>query len=139
MTYAGFKSLLYAGLAADDPRVRAAFDWIRNHWTFAENPGVGLQGYFYYLHALSRALLAARQDVVTDASGVTHSWRDELIAAIVSRQRPDGSWVNDSARWEESNPDLCTIYCLLALEEAIKPVRPASPVNPSAPVPQPKQ
>ena len=139
MTYAGFKSLLYAGLAADDPRVRAAFDWIRNHWTFAENPGVGLQGYFYYLHALSRALLAARQDVVTDASGVTHSWRDELIAAIVSRQRPDGSWVNDSARWEESNPDLCTIYCLLALEEAIKPVRPASPLNPPAPVPQPKQ
>ncbi|MDA0213916.1 MAG: terpene cyclase/mutase family protein [Planctomycetota bacterium] len=127
MTYSGFKSLLYAGLSSDDPRVRAAYDWIRKHWTFAENPGVGQQGYFYYVHALSRALLAARQDVVTDATGVDHQWRDELIAALIAKQKPDGSWVNESSRWEESNADLCTIYCLLALEEAIKPARPSTP------------
>lgn len=129
MTYAGFKSLLYAGLSSDDPRVRAAFDWIRNHWTFAENPGLGQQGYFYYLHALSRALLAAQQDVVRDVSGIDHPWRDELVAALVARQRADGSWVNTSARWEENDADLCTIYCVLALEEAIKPARPSIPAT----------
>lgn len=126
MTYAGFKSLLYAGLSVNDPRVKAAFDWIRNHWTFEENPGLGQQGYFYYLHAVSRALLAARQDVITDAAGKAHSWRDELVAALVARQRPDGSWVNDTSRWEESDSDLCTVYSVLALEEAIKPVKPAA-------------
>ncbi len=136
MTYAGFKSLLYAGLSSDDPRVRAAYDWIRKHWTFAENPGVGQQGYFYYLHALSRALLAARQDVVVDVAGVEHPWRDELISALVAKQKPDGSWVNESTRWEESDPDLCTIYSLLALEEAIKPARPSTPVKPATPLKQ---
>lgn len=136
MTYAGFKSLLYAGLTSSDPRVRAAYDWVRNHWTFAENPGVGQQGYFYYLHALSRALLAARQDVVQDSTGVDHPWRDELVAALVARQRADGSWVNPTARWEESDADLCTVYCILALEEAIKPARPSTSVIP-APTPPP--
>ena len=61
MTYAGFKSLLYAGLTNEDPRVRAAFEWIRTHWTFAENPGLGQQGWFYYLHAMARALTTAQQ------------------------------------------------------------------------------
>ncbi|MCP4798305.1 MAG: hypothetical protein GY885_19290, partial [Phycisphaeraceae bacterium] len=58
MTYAGFKSLLFAGLGPEDPRVAAALGWIRDHWTLAENPGVGQQGVFYYLHAMARALRA---------------------------------------------------------------------------------
>ncbi|MSR28679.1 MAG: hypothetical protein EXS03_03775 [Phycisphaerales bacterium] len=121
MTYAGFKSLLFAGLTRDDPRVRAAMGWIRTHWTFAENPGLGQQGYYYYLHAMARALSAAQQTEFIDVSGTAHSWREELVDALSSRQRSDGSWVNASARWEESNSDLCTIYAVLALEEAIKP------------------
>ena len=121
MTYAGFKSLLYAGLSRDDPRVRAALGWIRNHWTLSENPGLGQQGYYYYLHAMARALRAAGVTTVIDSAGVAHNWRDELIGVLVSRQRPDGSWVNATDRWEESDPDLCTIYSLLAIEEALKP------------------
>lgn len=122
MTYAGFKSLLYAGLTLDDPRVRAAMNWIEQHWTLAENPGLGQQGYFYYMHAMSRALVAANQAKITDSSGASHNWRDELVAALVSRQKPDGSWMNETARWEESESDLCTVYCVLALEEALKPL-----------------
>ncbi|MSR44658.1 MAG: hypothetical protein EXS15_04775 [Phycisphaerales bacterium] len=121
MTYAGFKSLLYAGLTKDDPRVQAAFVWIRRHWTFAENPGLGQQGYYYFVHAMARALLASGQDQIMDNHDVIHSWRDELVAAIVARQRPDGSWINTASRWEEGDADLCTTYCVLALEEAIKP------------------
>jgi squalene-hopene/tetraprenyl-beta-curcumene cyclase len=121
MTYAGFKSLLYAGLASDDPRVRAAFDWIRRHWTFEENPGLGAQGHYYYLHAMSRALLAAQQPTVATIDGVERNWREELAAALVGRQRSDGSWINSADRWEESNPELVTVYATLALEEALKP------------------
>ena len=122
MTYAGLKSLLYAGLSRDDPRVKAALEWIRMHWTFEQNPGLGKQGWLYYLHAQSRALNATRLAHVTDSSGTAHNWRDELIDTLVHAQRPDGSWRNDVTRWEESRPELATAYALLALEEAIKPV-----------------
>jgi squalene-hopene/tetraprenyl-beta-curcumene cyclase len=121
MTYAGFKSMLYAGLSPDDVRVRAAFDWIRNNWTFDENPGVGQQGLYYYYHTLSRALNAAQQDEITDIRGAKHNWREELINAIASRQQGDGSWSNEADRWMEGDPALVTSYCVLALQEAIKP------------------
>lgn len=121
MTYAGFKSMLYAGLSPDDVRVRAAFDWLRNNWTFDENPGVGPQGLYYYYHTLARALFVAQQDEITDAKGVKHNWREELISAIASRQKEDGSWTNDADRWMEGDPALVTAYSVLALQEAIKP------------------
>lgn len=121
MTYAGFKSLLYAGLSKDDPRVKDALGWISTHYTFDENPGLGQQGYFYYLHAMSRALHASRMNSVTDAKGVARDWRSELIGSTIARQREDGSWKNAAERWEESNEELATIYAVLALEEAIKP------------------
>jgi squalene-hopene/tetraprenyl-beta-curcumene cyclase len=125
MTYAGFKSLLYAGLTSEDPRVRAAFDWIRRHWTFAENPGLGQQGWFYYLHAMSRALGATQQPTITTPDGTIHVWREELIDPLSSEQRPDGSWVNTEPRWMEDDPVLATIYATLALQEALKPARTA--------------
>jgi len=121
MTYAGFKSMLYAGLSPDDVRVRAAFDWIRRHWTFEKNPGLGQQGLYYYYHTLARALYVAQQHDITDVDGETHNWRAEMIDAIVSRQRDDGSWKNSADRWLEGEPELATIYSVLALEETIKP------------------
>ncbi len=122
MTYAGFKSLLFAGLDAEDPRVEAAMNWIRSHWTFQENPGLGQQGVYYYLHAMARALRASGLDSITTPDGVKHDWRQELIEAIASRQTAGGFWINDIERWEESRPSLATVYATLALEEALKPV-----------------
>lgn len=122
MTYAGFKSMIYAGLSADDVRVRAAFDWIRNNWTFDENPGLGQQGLYYYYHTMARALNVAQQHVIDDIDNTSHNWREELIDALVKRQREDGSWINEADRWLEGHPVMATAYALLSLEEAIKPV-----------------
>jgi squalene-hopene/tetraprenyl-beta-curcumene cyclase len=127
MTYAGFKSMIYAGLSPDDVRVRAAFDWIRRNWTFDENPGLGLQGLYYYYHTMSRALRAAQQDTIAGIDGKTHDWRQELIDAIASRQTADGCWVNTADRWLEGEPVMATIDALLALEEALKPGSAAAP------------
>ena len=44
MTYAGLKSMIYAGLSPDDPRVKAASTYIATHYTLDENPGLGEQG-----------------------------------------------------------------------------------------------
>ena len=123
MSYAGFKSLLYAGLSPEDVRVRAVFDWIRRHYTFRENPGLGQQGLFYYLHAAARALRVGQQVSITPVDGEARNWRDDLVEAVLERQRPDGTWRNDTGRWLESDPALATAYAVLALQEAIKPVR----------------
>ena len=128
MTYAGFKSLLYAGLDVEDPRVQAALDWLRRHWTLEENPGLGSQGYFYYLHVMSRALRAFGQDSITDNSGKIHDWRRELAERLLALQEPDGSWVNRSSdRWLEGESCLATAYAVLALEEVMASAVRASP------------
>lgn len=114
MTYAGMKSMLYAKLAADDPRVKAAQDWLSRHYTFDENPGMGAAGHYYYLHTAAKALAAAGQPTLT-AGGKTHDWRADLAASLLARQRADGSWKNDNGRWMESLPELSTAYAVLAL------------------------
>jgi len=62
ITYAGFKSFLYANLSRDDPRVEAAWDWVRHHYTLDRNPGmppeVDQQGLYYYYMTFGRALAA---------------------------------------------------------------------------------
>jgi squalene-hopene/tetraprenyl-beta-curcumene cyclase len=122
MTYAGFKSMLYAGLAKDDPRVKAALDWIGRYWTLDYNPNMpatqSRQGLFYYYHVFGRALQAWGQDVVTDAAGREHQWRRELVEKLAKLQRDDGSWVNEADRWMEGQPALTTAYAMLALQAA---------------------
>jgi squalene-hopene/tetraprenyl-beta-curcumene cyclase len=129
MTYAGLKSMIYAGLTKEDPRVKAAWDWITKNWTLDENPGMRLgdpaqaqSGLYYYYHTLARALNAYDQPVITDASGQQHDWRVELIAKLASLQQADGTWVGDK-RWMEDNPVLVTSYAVLALEEAIEDLK----------------
>lgn len=131
MTYAGLKSLLYAGLSPDDPRVKAARGWIALHWGFEANPGLGTQGLFYYRHAMARALAVNGERIITDAQGKVHDWRNELIESLLTAQRPDGSWVNATARWQEDKPELVTCYALLALEEALKPAASSVKLTPA--------
>lgn len=120
MTYAGLKSMIFAGLTRDDPRVKAATAWLAKHYTFEENPGMGQAGLYYFYHTASKALAVLGPDTFTDAAGQDHDWRDELTTAIVSRQREDGSWVNATERWLEGEPVLVTSYALLALANCRK-------------------
>ncbi|MFN0054689.1 MAG: prenyltransferase/squalene oxidase repeat-containing protein [Planctomycetales bacterium] len=115
MTYAGLKSMIYAGLKPDDPRVAAAFKWIQKHYTVEENPGMGQQGLFYYFHTFAKALQTMQVKTVTDANGRMHDWRQELRQHVLSLQQKNGSWVNPEKRWMEGDPNLATAYALLTL------------------------
>jgi squalene-hopene/tetraprenyl-beta-curcumene cyclase len=115
MTYAGLKSMIYAGVGPDDPRVKAAFEWIRKFYNIETNPGLGNDGLYYYYHTFAKALDAMQIEVIETADGTKHNWRLELLGELVRRQRPDGSWVNDSARWMEGEPTLVSGYALMAL------------------------
>ena len=123
MSYAALKSMIFAGLKADDPRVKAAVDWARKHYSVSQNPGLGAGGYFYYLHLFGKALDALGQKEFVDANGRKHDWRHDVIEELAKRQRPDGSWVNENTRWLEGDPNLVTGYALLTLSYC----RPKSP------------
>ena len=134
MTYAGFKSMVYAGLKHDDPRVRAALDWIRRYWTLDHNPNMptkrSLEGVYYYYHTFARAMAAWGEDAVIDQAGREHHWRRELVEKLAKLQRRDGSWVNEADRWMEGSPALTTAYAMLALQAAFpQPDAPSAPTT----------
>jgi len=118
MTYAGLKSMIYAGLTADDARVKAAATYIAKHYTLDENPGLGQMGLYYYYQTFAKALAMLGKPTFTDASGQVHDWRADLVAALAKRQNRDGSWVNPADRFMEGDPNLVTAYALLALAYA---------------------
>ena len=125
MTYTGLKSMIYAGLTSDDPRVKAAVQWVTDHYAVTNNPGMGSAGLYYYYHTFAAALQAAGLAAVKDAQGVEHNWRNDLIQELAKRQGDDGSWSNENQRWFENDKNLSTSFALLALSYA----GPANPAN----------
>jgi squalene-hopene/tetraprenyl-beta-curcumene cyclase len=129
MTYAGLKSMIYAGLTKDDPRVKAAWGWIQNNYSVDENAGMAQAGpdqakggLYYYYYTMAKALHAYGEPTIIDPAGRKHDWRAELAAKIASLQRPDGSLMGQR-KWMEDNPVLVTAYAMLALEEIRKEFR----------------
>jgi squalene-hopene/tetraprenyl-beta-curcumene cyclase len=115
MTYAGLKSMIYAGVTKDDPRVKAAHKWVQDHYTLDENPGMAGNGLYYYYVTFAKALDAIGDATVVDGSGKSHDWRADLGRKFIESQNADGSWVNKAPRWLEGDPNLVTAYALLSL------------------------
>ena len=116
ISYGGMLSYIYASLKRDDPRVVAVFDWLRANYTLEENPGMGPQGLYYYLHTMTKALTIYGVDELELKDGRKLNWRKEVAMRLLNLQRQDGSWLNDNARWWEKDPALVTSYAVLSLE-----------------------
>lgn len=119
MTYAGFKSLVYAGLGKDDPRVKAALGYIGDNYTLEENPGVGQSGLYYYYHIFAKAMNALGEPEFADAQGKRHNWAADLTAALAKRQDANGSWANPADRFMEGDANLVTAFALIALAQTL--------------------
>ncbi len=115
MTFAGIKSLLFARVSKEDPRVVAAVDWARHHYSVEENPGLGQQGYYYYVDTFARALSLLGSPTLKTADGREHRWAEELSRRLRSLQHPEGWWSNPVGRWWEGNKHLATAHACLAL------------------------
>ncbi|HCT45823.1 MAG TPA: hypothetical protein DF699_11480, partial [Phycisphaerales bacterium] len=113
MTYAGFKSLLFANLDPDDARLTEAMEWIEQNYTIEENPGLGMQGYYYYLCTMARALDEAGIDEING-----HNWREEMIDKLHELQFVSGAFKVFESRWMENNDILIAAYALIAIEHA---------------------
>lgn len=115
MGYTGLKSMIFAGLNKDDPRVKAALQWITDHYDVENNPGMGSAGLYYYYHTFAAGLSAAGITTLTDKEGIDHDWKADLIAELGERQNEDGSWSNENSRWFENDKNLATAFSLMAL------------------------
>ena len=144
MTYAGFKSMLYADLDRRDPRVLAAKEWMRRNYTLDKNPQLGSEGLYYYFVTFARAMDAYGQQFITPlipagsteivindeaasgaasggfVEGETRDWQNDLVARLAELQNPDGSFKSVNERWMENNPVLITAYSLIALQNAVE-------------------
>jgi squalene-hopene/tetraprenyl-beta-curcumene cyclase len=125
MTYAGLKSMIYAGyisedkLIKDDPRVKAALEWAGKHYTLEENPGMKMQGLYYYINTFAKALDAYGSDTIKDKDGKPRMWRRDVVKKLLSIQAADGHWVNPEGRWMENIPELVTAYSLMSMNHAL--------------------
>lgn len=116
ISYAGLLSYIYADVKQSDPRVQAVMDWLRANYSLEENPGMGPQGYFYYLHLMTKALTAAHVDELETNGGKKIDWRREVAMRLINLQKADGSWQNANGRWWEKDPNLVTAYGVMSLE-----------------------
>lgn len=114
MTYAGLKSMIFAGVGKNDERVKAATKFLEANYSVDSNPGMGTSGLFYYYHTMAKALDALGVAEFKTSYG-DRAWRTDLLAALAQRQKEDGSWINSDARWMEGDPNLVTGYALLTL------------------------
>lgn len=130
MTYAGLKSLIYAHLKKEDPRVQAAMKWIKKNYTLEINAGFGvdevkrthLQGLFYYYMSFAKALNAYAEATLETEDGKKHEWARDLAEKLLTIQKAaEGqAWTNENPRWGESDPVLTTSYVLIAYNTVSK-------------------
>ncbi|MFM8262458.1 MAG: prenyltransferase/squalene oxidase repeat-containing protein [Pirellula sp.] len=114
MTYAGLKSMLYAGVSPEDYRVKAAVKYLSKNYSVTSNPGMGPAGLYYYLQTMSKALGVMGMDAFETQDGV-RLWKKEVLDQLSKTQKVDGSWTNPEPRWMEGDPNLVTAYALLTL------------------------
>ena len=120
VTYAGLLSYTYANLKKDDPRIKGALKWIRDHYTVDENPGMGQKTVYYYYMVFAKALATVGEDVIVDAKGQRHNWREDLAKKLISLQHPEGFWVNtDKAEWQD-NKVLVTAFTMAAIHAILQ-------------------
>lgn len=135
MTYAGIKTMIYAGVSRDDPRVVAAFRYIRENYTLDENPGLrtdekpelGQQGIYYYYYTFAKCLkvVGLENNTLTDFDGGAHVWPADILGKLVSLRKTDAGegkcyWLNEAEeRWMEGEPTLATCYSIMAMNVAL--------------------
>lgn len=122
MTYAGVKSMIYAGVDKNDRRVQEALSWIKKNYSMEKNVGMPAErakaGLYYGYNTMTKAFAALGLDELVDDKGVKHDWRKDLIQQLAKTQKPNGSWVNETDRWMEGDANLVTAFALMSLSTA---------------------
>jgi hypothetical protein len=105
--------------------VRGGMNWVTNHFTVGENPGITQFGWnrkcfqYYYLYALERLGVLYG----TEYFG-RHRWYTEGAKLLLEEQKPDGFW--NTGTWDGDTagpkPVWDTCFALLFLKRATRPL-----------------
>lgn len=122
MTADGVRVLVRCGLPLDHPRVTAARVWLENNFSAERNPGrfaadrewLRQSTYYYWAWAAAHAMIALEIRRLNTSAGPT-DWAEALAAALLERQRPDGSWSNSVAEAREDDPLVATAWAASTL------------------------
>jgi hypothetical protein len=118
----GLYGLLACGLGPDHPGSVAARCWLETHFDVSTHPGDYPPNraaeresvYYYYSRSLARALSALDVTEVDTPRGKVR-WAAALAAALLQRQRDDGSWANEALAQREDDPLVATSEAIAAL------------------------
>ena len=119
-SYAGIMSYTWANVRKSDARVQAVLKWVRDNYTVEENPGIGTKALYYYYMVFAKALEAVDEDVIVDAKGQRHNWREDLARKLLALQGADGSWVNADPREMQNNKVLVTSFTMSAIHAILQ-------------------
>lgn len=127
MTYQLISSYIALDVKPGDPRLDAAFNWVKQNYRFDANPGMQpgneQQGLFYYYMTMAKSFDLLEATMIETKDG-ERDWRRDLFEAIKSRaakaQLPDGTecvvWINGADRWAEGMPHVTSGYLIKALK-----------------------
>jgi hypothetical protein len=113
----GLLAALATGMEATDPLIDRSLAALKSMHRVDRNPGIGagpLQGFSKAMVGYYRAGAAA----VFSRLGGPEGWRAPLVDAVVTEQRPDGSWSNPEFLQKEDDPIIATGFALAALTAA---------------------
>ncbi len=111
----GIRALLAVGERRDSKRMTAAVEWLstrfdaRTHAGSFTEPREPLRNayYYYYLWSSAHAFVRARVPKTL--------WADQIIEALLHRQRADGTWQNDVTDGREDDQIIATTLAIAAL------------------------
>ncbi len=118
----GLRALLALGLPPEHARVQAARHWLEEHFRADAHPGryagdreaARPSLYYYYCASTARALRAAGVHEVSTGAAKKR-WAALLAAALLERQREDGSWANLAVEVREDDPLVATSLAVITL------------------------
>lgn len=119
-THAGLAALLFAGVDKGDPRVQAAWNWIRGNYGL--EPGLTASHSFAFYAVFAKGMRAYGETLVTGPDGTPHNWRNDLIARLLALYHPDGSWGAEGTP-PGYDRELATASSLIALNQVIHSLR----------------
>lgn len=119
-TYTGLAALLLGGAGKDDPRVQAAWGWIRTNYAL-DFEGMDDVERLRGLATFAKAMRATGESLVQGTDGTSHNWRNDLITKVLALYNPDGSWGAQQA--PEAQRDLATAWAVIALDQMVQSLR----------------
>ena len=111
----GLRVLLRCLVPKDDPRVLAARNWLFMNFDAEHNPGtfnddrVVLRDAYYFYYAASVA------DTFTLLGDSPDNWAQDLVAALLKKQQPNGAFANLFTDGKEDDPLIATPFALRAM------------------------